>query len=106
MDSVNPSGTVFSAHDPQSRATAELAGNLTTYAVTAGIDPETVVVVYRGVPAGTQTALAPGDYITTNEQLAKDYAGTGVVLTQKVLAKEILDDISEPLGEEYVYRPQ
>ena len=82
-----------------------MAPNLVTYDVTAGLDPDATVTVYRGVPAGAQTVLAPGDFITTNLQLATDYAGTGVVITQEVLAREILDDLDEPLGEEYIYRP-
>lgn len=105
MDTVNPTGGVFTEYDPQSRATAVLAPNLTTYDVTADIEPDAVITVYRGVPAGTQTVLAPGDFITTNLQLARDYAGTGVVITQEVLAREIVDDLDESLGEEYVYRP-
>ena len=72
---------------------------------TAGIDPETVATVYRGALANAQTALSPGDYITTNPQLARDYAGTGTVITQDVLAKEILDDLDEPLSEDSIYRP-
>lgn len=105
LDSVNPSGTVFAEYDPLPRATANLAPNLTTYAVTADLDPDTMVTVYRGAPAGTQTDLNPGDYITTNQQIARDYAGTGIVVSQQVLAREIIDDLDEPLGEEYVYRP-
>ena len=105
MDTVNPSGSVFSEYHPESRATAILAPNLTTYDVTADIEPDAVITVYRGVPAGAQTVLAPGDYITTNKQLARDYAGNGDVISQDVRAGEIVDDLNEPLGEEYIYRP-
>ena len=105
MDTVNPTGGIFTEYDPESRATAVLAPNLVTYDVTAGLDPDATVTVYRGVPAGAQTVLAPGDYITTNKQLARDYAGNGDVISQDVRAGEIVDDLDEPLGEEYVFRP-
>jgi hypothetical protein len=49
--------------------------------------------------------ISPGDFITTNEKIAKDYAGTGKVISQKVPARTVLDDLTEPLGEEYIYRP-
>jgi hypothetical protein len=42
--------------------------------------------------------------VTTNKQLAKDYAGNGKVISKEVRADEILDDITEPLGEEYILR--
>lgn len=50
--------------------------------------------------------MNPGDFITTNRQLAQDYAGSGVVTEQSVRADEIIDDKDDPLGEEYLYRPK
>jgi len=64
-----------------------------------------VVTIYRGVSVGS-TKISPGDFVTTNEQLAKDYAGTGKVIKTKVKMSDILDDKTEPLGEEYIYRPK
>lgn len=52
-----------------------------------------------------QKGINPGDFITTNYDLAKSYTGDGNVLSLKVKAKDVLDDITEPLGEEYIYRP-
>jgi hypothetical protein len=36
--------------------------------------------------------IKSGDFVTTNEQLAKDYAGEGKVISMEVNANEILDD--------------
>lgn len=67
--------------------------------------PNDIVTVYRGAPKN-QKSIVPGDFITTNYDLAKSYAGEGNVLSKKVKASEILDDANESLGEEYIYRPR
>jgi hypothetical protein len=103
LDTVNPTGGVFVDYNPSFRANAPIGQNLTTYDITANIKPDEFVTVYRGVPKGTKS-INDGDFVTTNEQLAKDYAGDGVVISKKVKAKELLDDINEPLLEEYIYR--
>lgn len=105
LNSLNPTGTVNTEYDPTFRATAPLGNDMTTYAKTAGISPDQEVTVYRGVPVNASDAINPGDYITTNRQLAQDYAGNGKVIEQRVPASSILDSVSEPLGEEYIYRP-
>jgi hypothetical protein len=69
-----------------------------------GASPDQTITVYRGAPK-SQNKISPGDFITTNKQLAQDYAGNGHVISQEVRASDILDDITEPIGEEYIYRP-
>ena len=106
IDSLNPTGTVFTEYNPAVRSQAPLASNMVTYAETAELDADEKVTVYRGHPKGAQDKLNPGDFITTNRQLAQDYAGSGVVTEQSVRADEIIDDKDDPLGEEYLYRPK
>ena len=104
LESLNPTGTVFTGYDPTQRATMPLGKNLGTLDQTMGINPDEMVTIYRGVPSDV-SQISPGDFITTNERLAKDYAGSGKVISQKVPARTVLDDLTEPLGEEYIYRP-
>lgn len=104
LDSLNPTGSVFSKYTPKQRATAELADNITTLDKTIGKSADEMITIYRGTSKGDK--IVPGDFITTNKQLAKDYAGTGKVLEKRVKLSDILDDITEPLGEEYIYRPK
>ena len=104
LDSVNPTGGVFEEYTPRERASMRLGDNITTLDQTMGKSPDEMVTVYRGAPAN-QTDIVPGDYVTTNKQLAKDYAGNGVVLEKQVKLSEVLDDRTEPSGEEYIYRP-
>ena len=105
LDSLNPTGTVFIEHDPSARAIAPLSGTLTTLAVTTGHDPDDRVMIYRGAPAGITDPIKPGDFITTNMMLARDYAGNGVVISMNTRYGDILDDSDDPEGEEYLYRP-
>lgn len=104
LDSVNPTGTVFTDYDPASRATAPLGKDIASFSETLGLPEDTEVTVYRGVPEGTQESLNNGDFVTTNQQLAQDYAGTGTVIEQTVKARDLLDDRSEPGAEEYIFR--
>ena len=106
LDSLNPTGTVFTEYNPQGRASLDLAPNIAPYSETSGLSPDDRVVVYRGVPKGVQSELADGDFITDMEQLAKDYAGTGDVISQEVFADEILDDLDDPMAGEYLFRPR
>lgn len=103
LDSLNPTGGVFSEYTPQQRVEAELADNITTLDKTMGKSADETITIYRGSSNGGD--IIPGDFITTNKQLAKDYAGTGVVSKKKVKLSDILDDVNEPLGEEYIYKP-
>jgi 2'-5' RNA ligase len=103
LNSLNPTGTVYADYDAQSRAVAPLGPDMTTLDKTMGVAPDHEVTIYRGV--ATADKINPGDFVTTNRQLAQDYAGNGKVLELRVPASHILDSKSEPLGEEYLYRP-
>lgn len=105
LTTVNPTGGVFVDYKPEDIYNLELGENMTTLAETAGYNPDEKIMVYRGVSTG-KGSIGPGDFITTNKQLAQDYAGTGTVVTETVRAGDILDDSDEPLGEEYIYYPE
>ena len=77
-----------------------------------GWDPEEDITIYRGVPKGV-TDINPGDWVTDNPRLARDYAGNGDVIKMTVKAKDLLTDKSSgvtkedgELIEEMVYLPQ
>ena len=110
IDSVNPSSSgVFEdyASGREFRANAPLAPNMTTLAETEGHDPEDEVTLYRGVAEGDpKDGIQPGDFVTTNRQLAQDYAGTGDVVEMTAKYGDVIDDRDEPGGEEYIYRPR
>lgn len=101
LDSLNPTGSVFSEYTPEKRAKFPLGENITTLDKTMNKSPDEMITVYRGGLG----EIVPGDFVTTNKQLAKDYAGTNKVFEKKVKLSDILDDKTEPLGEEYIYRP-
>ena len=105
LNSLNPTGTVFTEYTPNKRAELELGKDLTTLDKTMGRKPDEKIKIYRGATF-IQKEIVPGDFITTNKQLARDYAGTGNVLEKEVALSDILDDITAPLGEEYIYRPK
>ena len=105
LDSLNPTGAIQTEYGPEHRAAAPLAANMVPLSQTQNIDGTKTITIYRGVPADVDQAINPGDYITTNPQLAADYAGTGNVIQEEVPAAHILDDLEEPGGEEYIYRP-
>lgn len=108
LESLNPTGTIFTEYAPEDRAGLELAPHIRPYSEVNGVDPDERMVVYRGVPKGVQSELADGDFITDMEQLAKDYAGYpyGDVISQEVFADEILDDMEYPMSGEYLFRPR
>lgn len=103
INSVNPTGSIFADYTPEARAKAPLGPNMTTLDKTIGGKPNDTVTIYRGTSGSDQ--IVPGDFITTNKQLAQDYAGSGKVISQTVKKGDIIDDITEPGGEEYLYRP-
>lgn len=105
LDSLNPTGSIQTEYLPEHRATAPLAANMVPLSQTQNIDGTETITIYRGLPESVDQAINPGDYITTNPQLAADYAGTGNVIQEDVPAAHILDDLDEPGGEEYIYRP-
>jgi hypothetical protein len=104
LTSVNPTGSIFTEYTPQLRATQPLSKNMVSLAETMGANPDEFVTIYRGAPS-SQKSIVPGDFITDNAQLAKDYAGSGKVLQMKVRRGDVLDNLDEPLGGEYIYRP-
>jgi len=105
IDSLNPTGGLFVDYTPEARMTAKLADNITTLDKTMGKSPDEMITIYRGAP-NNQKSIVGGDFVTTNYDLAKSYTGDGNVLSKKVKLSDVLDDIEDPLGEEYLYRPK
>lgn len=105
LNSLNPTGNVLAKYNAKERASLPLGKNITSLAQTSSKSPDEMITIYRGVK-DKYGSINSGDFITTNPQLAKDYSGGGKVLSKKVRLGDILDDVSEPLGEEYIYRPQ
>ena len=104
LDTLNPTGSVFVNYAPEVRASLPLGKNITTLDKTMGGKPDDLITIYRGAPRN-QNKINPGDFITDNQQLAKDYAGDGHVIKMQVKRGDILDDITDSLGNEYIYRP-
>jgi hypothetical protein len=105
IETLNPTGSIFVDYSAEQRDKMPLGKNITTYDKTAGLSPDKKITVYRGVPKNINE-IQSGDFVTTNKQLAQDYAGDGKVISKEVRADEILDDKTEPLGEEYILREQ
>lgn len=106
LNSLNPTGTIHADYSPEARASAPLGPDITTLAETMSLPPDSLITIYRGVPNNATQSINPGDFVTTNAQLARDYAGTGSVIKKQVPVSHVLDSRTEPLGEEYIYRPQ
>jgi len=102
LNDLNPTGGVFVDYTPKKRATMPLGSDITTLDKTAGKASSEMVTIYRGAPKN-QKGINPGDFITTNKELAKSYGDN--VLEKQVPASHVLDSKSSPLGEEYLYRP-
>ena len=105
LTTLNPTGSIFVNHKPEDIMNMELGENITTLAETSERDPDEKIIIYRGISTG-KGSIGPGDFVTTNKQLAQDYAGTGTVVSETVRAGDILDDKDEPMGEEYIYYPK
>lgn len=105
INNVNPTGGIFTEYSPETRMSARLGENITTLDKTLNVKPDSKITIYRGTVMN-QNKINAGDFVTTNKQLAKDYAGTGKVIEMVVKASDLLDNIDEPLGEEYIFRPQ
>jgi hypothetical protein len=103
INDLNPTGSIFKDYTPTQRANAKLGKNITTLDKTMDKPADELVTIYRGSNKGGN--IVPGDFVTTNKQLAQDYAGTGQIIKKKVKLSDILDDTTEPLGEEYIYKP-
>ena len=100
---------IFNEYDPEQRTEAKKSNAAENTPLSdLGFDPEQEIEVYRGVPEDADS-INPGDWVTTLPQLAKDYAGTGKVISMKVKAKDLLADPSSGEGaytEEMVYQPR
>lgn len=104
IDTLNPTGGLFVDYTPKERATMPLGKNITTLAETSGKPANEMVTIYRGAPKN-QKSIVAGDFVTTSKDSAKSYTGDGNVIETKVPASHILDDRTEPLGGDYIYRP-
>lgn len=104
LDNLNPTWWLFVDYNPSKIAKMKLAKNITTLDKTAWKSPNDIVTIYRWT-LKSQKDIVPWDFITTNRDLAKSYAGEWKVITKKVKYSNILDDLKEPLGEEYIYLP-
>lgn len=100
---LNQTG-IFKEYSPNNSSVGE-----DTSLVDLGFDPEEEITIYRGIPQDAD-GINPGDWVTTLPQLAKDYAGTGKVVSMKVKLKDLYGDashdIEEGIPEEMVYRPK
>lgn len=101
LNDLNPTGSIFANYTPEQRAKLQLGENITTLDKTLGGSYNDKIIIYRG---GKGEGIVSGDFVTTNQQLAKDYAGQNKVHKLEVKKGDLLDDITEPLGEEYIYR--
>jgi hypothetical protein len=103
LDTLNPTWWLGVEYTPKIRATAELWPNITTLDKTMEVNPNVEIIIYRGAPK-SQKNIVPWDFVTTSKELANSYTDWNVI-EMKVKAKDILDDITEPLWLEYIYRP-
>lgn len=104
LNNLNPTGGLYVDYTPQIRAMQPLGKNMTTLDKTMGGSPDDIITIYRGAPRN-QKRIVAGDFVTDMPELAKSYAGDGNVLKLQVRRGDVLDDINEPLGNEYIYRP-
>lgn len=105
LTNLNPTWWLYVKYDPAKRASMKLADNITTLDKTMWISPEKEITIYRWT-VKSQNDIVPWDFVTTSKELAKSYAGEWKVIEMKVKASDVLDDINEPLGDEYIYRPK
>jgi hypothetical protein len=104
LNSSNPTGGVFVDYDPASR-TGPPGSGVTTLDKVKGVHPDEPITIYRGAPRH-QESIVPGDFVTTDPQLAHDYAGTGRVLQKQVGHGDVVTDPDEWEGGEHIYRPR
>lgn len=102
LDSINPTGGLFVDYDPASR-TGPHGPRVTTLDKARGGDPNEMVDIFRGAPRG-QKQINPGDFITTDEQLAGMYGEN--VLRMQVPMRHVATDPDEWEGGEHVYSPR
>lgn len=102
ITSVNPTGGVLVDYTPKARMAAPLGKNMRTLAETMKKSPEDTVTIYRGVSKPGRS-ISPGDFVTTDINSARSYGSK--ILTKKVKLGDIIDDVEQPLGGDYLYRP-
>ena len=91
---------LFNEYNPNARIGGSSVEN--TPLTQFGYKPNEEITIYRGVPKGVKS-INDGDWVTTNKQLAKDYAGTGEVISKKVKASELFAESGDDALEELVY---
>lgn len=107
INHLNPTGGIHVDYSPSQREKAQLGENLTTLDKTIGGNPDDLITVYRGVDSRFgQKQINPGDFITDMRELAESYTGDGNVLEMQVRKGDVLDDSTDPGGNEYLYRPK
>ena len=96
---------VFNEYDPSKR---EAGSDVETTRLTDldGYEMDQEVTVYRGIPSDAQGGINAGDWVTPDERLAKDYAGTGSVVSLKVKAQDLRTDPEDDSFAEMVYTPE
>ncbi len=70
-----------------------------------GVNPNQEVTIYRGVPKGIKGSINSGDFVTTDLQSAKDYAGNGAVLSTKTKAKNLITEYSSEFDKNNPFSP-
>lgn len=104
LNTLNPTGGLYVDYTPNIRASQPLGENLVPINQTMGGNPDDIITIYRGAPKN-QKKIVPGDFITDMIEVAKSYTGDNNVLSLRVRKGDVIDDITEPLGNEYIYRP-
>jgi len=104
LRNVNPTWWILVEYNPSKIAKMKLADNITTLDKTMKVSPDKEITIYRWTDY-PQKEIVPWDFITTNYDLAKSYSWKWNVIIKKVKVSDILDDIEEPLWEEYIYKP-
>lgn len=103
LDELNPTWWVLVDYTPNKRANSFIDKNkLTTLDKTMWVKPDKEITIYRWAPK-SQKNIVDWDFVTTNYDLAKSYAWDWHILKLKTKAKNILDDISESLWDEYLF---
>jgi hypothetical protein len=104
LNTLNPTGGLYVDYTPDIRASQPLGKNMVSIDKTMGGSPDDIITIYRGAPK-KQKSIVPGDFISDMHEVAKSYTGDNNVLMLKVRKGDVLDDINEPSGNEYLYRP-
>ena len=91
---------LFVDYYPERRAADVVKSNdFNPITIEEGYNPEEFITIYRGAPSNQKT-INNGDWVTTSEQLARDYGGK--VIKEKVQAKHLYAPKGEGI-EELIY---